>query len=768
MKVTASSVIALATAFMSVSSGAALAAGQDRAASANKPAELEEVVVTAQRREESAQRAAVSLTAVSAQALLKKGVTDVTQLTQLAPALQVAPGAGPYDSFSVRGINNFAANGFADPAVVVSTAGVPLSHPTGAHGLFYDLERVEVLKGPQGTLYGRNATGGAVNVIPNHAQIGDLNGNLDIEIGNYNKRHAQGALNLPVNDKLALRGAFQVVDRDGFFKDGTGDEKAASGRLSARIVPNDDVIIDVGGDYSHDGGKGAGTAVYGTRDVIGGPAGSLHFLVDPWIGNLSSNPTIANMYAPAIKRNPNVPKQDNNYYGVSATISWVTPVGNLTIVPGYRGTDIHFIGNSAGFYVGEDAKTNQKSIEARLASGGDTKLRYVVGGFYLDDKLNSQYLTENSPTVMSNQEIHTGTETAAAFGQLTYSLSETFRLSGGLRYTHERKTTNSVRRDIGFGGTAPFDYANATFDPFPDLKSGFQRFTTVGDTKYNAVTWKAGVEWDVAPRSLLYANVSTGYKAGGFYFGPPGDNVYKPEKVTAYVIGSKNRFLENRLQVNAEAFYYRYRDQQIPHFRVLPPPFGNIFVTDNAGTATIKGVEIESQFAVTSDTLVHLDLQYLDGQYDKLTYPSPFSVSGNSTCASPANPAGGFTVDCSGRDLLLTPTLTLGGGIEHTFRLGNGGDLVASVDARHESSRETQLNYLPETKAPAYTKTDLNLTYHEPNRRWSLSAYVLNVTNKVIFAQTQVGRSYSIANGGPTFVWLQPPRTYGARLHLDF
>ncbi|RYE00851.1 MAG: TonB-dependent receptor, partial [Sphingomonadales bacterium] len=139
-------------------------AGASATGAQQDPAGLEEIVVTAQRREENLQRAAVSVTAVSGEALATRGVTTAAALTQVAPALQVSPAAGPYTVFTIRSVSNFGGNAFSDPAIAVNLSGVYLATPTAVQGLFYDLERVEVLKGPQGTLYGRNATGGAINI----------------------------------------------------------------------------------------------------------------------------------------------------------------------------------------------------------------------------------------------------------------------------------------------------------------------------------------------------------------------------------------------------------------------------------------------------------------------------------------------------------------------------------------------------------------------------------------------------------------------------
>lgn len=200
---------------------------------------LEEVVVTAQRREESSQRAAVALTALAGSAIADAGITNAAGLTAMVPALQINSTFGPTSAFRLRGVGNIVTNSLGDPAVAVNIDGVFLARPTSVQGLFFDLGRVEVLKGPQGTLYGRNATGGAVNVISAKPKLGELGGFAEVEYGNYSNRRLSGALNLPAGSINAFRLATQIIDRDGYYSDGTGDDKSQSVRLRFAHVPSD-------------------------------------------------------------------------------------------------------------------------------------------------------------------------------------------------------------------------------------------------------------------------------------------------------------------------------------------------------------------------------------------------------------------------------------------------------------------------------------------------------------------------------------------------
>jgi iron complex outermembrane receptor protein len=702
---------------------------------------LEEIIVTAQRREESLQRAAISVTAISGEGLLTRGVTNAQQLTQLAPALQVSPAAGPYTVFTIRSVSNFGGNAFSDPAIAVNFSGVYLATPTAVHGLFYDLERVEVLKGPQGTLYGRNATGGAINILPSRARIGELGGTLNLEFGNYERVAASGAVNLPIGDKAALRAAYQIVQRDGFFSDGTEDESGKAARLSLRFEPTEAVTVDVVGDYTHQGGRGGGATV---RKRCG--AGTC-FVADPWTG-LSEQ---AAAYAPLAPQS-RTQFIDSDYYGLLANIDVRTAIGTLTLIPAYRKSDISYNSTQAGFQILEEQQPEQLSMEARLASPSGQPLSWLIGGYFLKTDAQARSNTESAAArTYSDQLIDTSGKTAAGFGQLTLAVTPAFRLTGGLRYTWERKSSDSERYTVR---NAPGP------DPIiPTPPVGPPAFIVDQSLTFDAVTWRAGVEFDAGPRSLLYANVGTGFKAGGFFLGPPGANSYDPEKVTAYTVGTKNRFLDNRLQINAEAFFLKYRDQQLGYVKLIPPAV--VLVTENIGQVETKGAEIEVEFLATRTTRLGLQAQWLDADVKDLTYNTIAPPPPSSKCRIT-----GTLVDCSGQRALRSPEWVFVGTIEQRFPLPSGDQIVASLFGRYESARELDIGYIPETREGGSTRTDAVLTYEVRRHGLSVSAFVNNIEDKTVISNATPNPSYS-ANG-VVAATLRPPRTYGLRLSSRF
>lgn len=702
---------------------------------------LGEIVVTAQRREENLQRAAVSVTALSGEELETRGVTTAQQLTQVAPALQVSPAAGPYTVITIRSVSNFGGNAFSDPAIAVNMAGVYLATPTAVQGLFYDLERVEVLKGPQGTLYGRNATGGAINILPRRAQIGDRSMDINLEVGNFARFATSGAINLPVGENGALRAAYQIVKHDGFFSDGTEDESGGAARLSFRYQPSDVVTVDLIGDYTHQGGRGGGATVVkrcGT-DVC--------YYGDPWT-SLSDQPAA---YAPLAPQSRNQ-FINSDYYGIAANVDVETGFGTLTMIPAYRKADISYNSTQAGFQILEHQEPEQLSMEARLASPAGQRLGWLIGGYYLNTNATARSNTESAAArTYSDQLIDTSGETAAAFGQLTFAVTPAFRLTGGLRYTWEEKSSDSERYTVrNVPGPDPV---------IPRVPVGPPAFVVDQSLSFQAVTWRAGVEFDAGSRSLLYANVGTGFKAGGFFLGPPGANTYDPEKVTAYTIGTKNRFFDNRLQVNAEAFLLDYKDQQLGYVKLVPPAV--VLVTENIGQVRTKGVEVETELLVTQNTRIGLQAQWLDAKVRELIYNTIAPPATTSQCSIT-----GTLVNCGGLRALRSPEWVFAGTFEQRFPLANGDTITASLFSRYESGRELDISYIPETRAGASTRTDAVLTYVLDDAGLSISAFVNNIEDKTVISNATPNPSYS-ANG-VVAVTLRAPRTFGLRLSGKF
>lgn len=720
--------------------------------SAQPPATLAEIVVTAQRREENLQRTALPVSAVSGSDLQKAGVTEVGALTRLIPALVVQPSVGTATNFYIRGVGSFAANPFTDNPIAFSFNGVFINRPFSPIGTFFDLKRVEVLKGPQGTLYGRNATGGAINVIPESPKLGHFSFDGGAEYGNYDSKKVFGAVNIPLSDVAALRVAGQVVDRQAYLSDGYDDEKGQAVRASVLYEPSPKFRVTLVADYFHQGGKGAGSV------LVPGPVSPNAPPPDERIGAADPRSVAALIAAsPGLVGTGLVqaPKEngyvDGDFWGVAATVVADLGFASLTVLPAYRDSHPKFLAYNGGYQYFVDERALQSSIETRLASNGHGRLGYVAGLYLVDERQRDYVDATHGPILESTFLPHLTDQSAAVFGEARYSLIEPLRLVLGARYTSERKTQKTQFTQTSFGSGPTSDYG--------------------GSATFNELTYKAGLEWDVAPHSLLYGNIATGFKSGGFFIAPL-DNTFQPEKLTAYTVGSKNRFLENRLQVNAEVFYWDYRDQQVNFIgpiRTSATSVGQGLRTSNAGRSRIYGAEVEVQFQASGHDVLAADLQYLNGKYTQFSYtviaangapPRTNCALGPAVSPIPA-PARAFSVDCSGRPQLNSPEWTLNASYEHTWDLAHDLRLTGGVRTRLESGRYLSLEYLPEEYQKADTTSDVYMTLGKVNGGWAVTAFVNNLEDRTIYAGSLLRPIVPVVYNN-----LRPPRTYGVRVNF--
>jgi iron complex outermembrane recepter protein len=752
---------------------------------------LEEVVVTAQRREESLQHAAVAVSAVTADELAQAQVTTPGGLSAVVPSLQIADTTGPTPLIYLRGVGTFSGNVFADSAIAFNFDNVYIGRPTSTSGFFYDIDRVEVLKGPQGTLYGRNATGGAINVISKQPELGAWGADVSAEYGNYAAVRADAALNAPLGDNAAIRLAVFHVEHNGYMNDGTDDQNQTGGRLTFRWEPLETLKISVVADYADNSQKGNGATFVAGPGPFPGPS----YNPSDRIG--VSSPQSAAFLAGSpdtLNGRTFAPFPDNAYDyshggGVSATVNWTLPFGTITVIPAYRNNDTNYLSYVPGFALRDIESGQQKSFEARLASNDALPLRYVVGAFWYDEINHVPDFDVNQQADTSFQTASTDTVSRAAFARLTYAIIEPLRVSAGIRYTKEDKDFEGVLVGndricaLGFlacptAAILPYNvYTPVPASPFgmfgPVLTPAgtFDTLSQINNTganmrsaSYNKITWHAGIDYDLTPQSLLYASVETGFKAGGFFFSSD-NGVYKPETITAYTLGSKNRFLDNRLQVNLELYYWDYKNQQISHLG--EDSLGTIiFPTQNVGAATVKGVEVETQAKPFQYTLVGADVQYNSAVYDSFVYNTPNlnAGAGNGTgCANAGTSATAYTVNCSGQQAPFAPRWTLAGNIQQTLPLPNGASLIAEADARYQSATLTALDFLPEEIQGGYATADFSVTYQAVKKRYFVTGFVNNAFNRTIVDYSDAVPFAFILSQA-----LRPPRLFGVRAGVHF
>ena len=748
---------------------------------------LQDIIVTAQRRTESAQRAAIAINVVGGSQLVASGVTSSNTLSRLVPALTIQQIGASNTSF-IRGVGNFSVSVTNDPAVAFNYDGVYIGRLTATSGTFFDLDRIEVLKGPQGTLYGRNATAGVINILPSQPKLGEFSGYGTVSFGNYNALVTEGAVNVAVGDDAAFRLSGTVTHRDGYLKDGTSDDKTQAARLQFKAKPLPGLTIRLAGDYTHLGGNGAGFSYVDFTNPLTGAVVPVNVPVSDgfrtpaaqaFYESLGAGST-GTVGAARLPRAPFQPIGQNSYfYGTNAEVDYDTGAGVLTVLPAARWEDIDNVNPAGGFPIANRERDHQYSIETRFA-GKFSIFDYTAGFYYFDERvdLHEGSLTfGSSPSFFEPTIQHT--HSYAPFGRLTVNLTPRLRLVGGIRYTHDHKTLDSQRIVLSLACTTaatcvlPVAAINPGQEPFPiPTRSGqtvagppgetISRtdFFFNGNVTYPKTTWRGAVEYDLTPTSLLYGSAETGFRSGGFNTAV-GFETYRPETITAYTLGSKNRFLNNRVQLNLEAFYWRYSNQQIAH-----AAFDNAFqansITQNIGKSRMKGVEAEVRVLATRHTVLSADVEYLDAKEKNFTFSGSALLLGRVGCpeTAPVGPLRLVTVNCSGKPAYAAPKWSMNLGAEQTIPLGSY-KLVGGVDTQFKTKRYLGFEYLPEELQGKSWTTNVQLSFGPANDKWSISAFVRNLENDRLIVAP-----FSFA--GVVVDYTSPPRTFGARGTVKF
>lgn len=737
---------------------------QADAASSATPAEpteagIGDIIVTASRRSESVQNSSLAISVVGSEQLSRAGVTNSIELQNVVPGLTVAS-SGAITTTFIRGVGSFSTDANADPAVATNINGVYISRPGGIGPIFYDLERVEVLKGPQGTLYGRNATGGALNLITTRPRK-EFGGDVAFDTGNYGLVRATGALNIPLGDTFAIRTAGQITSRGGYLSDGYDDADSQAARVTALWTPSSVFDILITGEYTHVGGTGAGPVKRSLLTAT--PA-------DPWqgpsVGTISQPPTAFVPLGPSTfgSRIKNDGQLDVTVWAISAEMHANLGFATLTFLPAYRDTTPNARTYQPGFLFDTKETSKQQSYELRL-SNESKALKWVVGGYYFDEDQTQFYDLQAIPYQSSTVASTLGTKSYAVFGEATVSVMSNLRLIGGLRYSNDEKKQDglsSARNPAFIVTSTTNNFGRATFDN---------------------VSWKVGAELDVGPRNMLFATVSTGYKAGGFF---PSvvypDNIFQPEKLTAYTVGSRNRFLGDTLQVNVEGFYWDYSNKQ-ERFLGATPAGGTGLLTTNAGKATLWGANVDLVFKPSRNDVLRFNAEYLHTKYDAFQYTvySPagaYPVQATGCTLGAATPFAATpnpvdvtqSINCSGQRLVRAPEFSGSASYEHIFELHNNWEVIPSATAQFATEQWLTADFIGSGEDKGYIAVDASLTIQNPI--FSLQFWGRNLTNKAIYTGGfRYPFSLSTAAGGdPTLYYatIRPPRTYGVTVRAKF
>lgn len=677
--------------------------------SASDQGVLAEVVVTAEKREASEQKTPIAMSVFSTEALEKNGVGNLADLTAIAPSVSFGR-SNATSVVTIRGVSSRDTTEIGDPAVAISLDGSYFQRAIGLADSIYDLERVEVLRGPQGTLYGRNATGGAINFIT-AKPTKEFGGRAQLTVGNYDLISSEAALNLPLSDRVQLRGAFYTSSRDGYRDNRparSGDDSdAKAGRLHLAVQPTDNLSALFTAEFVNLGG--IGPAVYGTPLVLSG--GSVVHTPQP----LPSD----NQWAMGTPSG----FMDSTSKSLRMRVDYDLGAADITYMGSYRRLDYHALTDldgtdEVGAYFQANEKPRTVNHELRIASDADAVLTWQAGAFYFKEENDlltyfQDYAVANPPVnlfIFTYPDIVA--ESKAVFAQGGYRFSDSVQVEAGVRYTKDEKTR-----------VGTFDYGSGVIVQNSSSES-------------SEPTYHVGVNWQATPANLLYAKYDTGYKAGGFTDAAP----YDPEKIAAIEMGSKNRFFGNTVQLNVSSFFYDYSDQQVSQFID-----GRTFIR-NAGKSELYGLEVEASALVTPNDRIDGYVGYLHAEF------TDFQIA-----------AGAGNQQLAGNHPLQAPRWSTNVGYQHTFELGSGAGLTARLQSHYEDTSYLSIYNYTNSRQKSYTRSDVILTYEPADAQWTIEAFARNLEDERIMTAFQENGLWGTYNYQFT-----APRTYGLRIAVNW
>lgn len=709
-------------------SGNALAQEETRA---DEEIAYDTVVVTAQRREQSLQDVPVAVSAFSADQLKNNNVETIQDLALRTPGLTVGAADPIQNNFSLRGIgtaNGISQNAGGDGSVVVFVDGVYAGRGGTMDLDVLDLERVEVLRGPQGTLFGKNAIGGLIQFV-SRKPSDERSFYIEGTAGNYDKYNLVVRGNVPLSDKVFLSGGISHKQRDGYeFNETTGndvnDQDMTTARAALRFLPSENLDIILRADLS-------------TQDQAGNPRDNIcneDFNGGVHCVGVNPDPRIVNAYTDG-----QIFRQISSYSG---EVDWDLGYGTLTSLTALR--DVKYKFRTPFFsnpvnpptqiestdFGWEDA--TQFSQELRYAFEAlNDRLQGQVGLYYLDediDRLQGQIQDFPAPA-QTGTAIYPQSVTAssfAVFGQFDYDLTETLTATVGARMTWEEKEGRFAGMKVSGPGLPP---------PLGSLEG----YDVNASEEWEAFTPRFALNWQAADNVMVYASAARGYKSGGFQ-GLSGTDAgastpYDPEFAWGYELGAKTEWFQRRLTLNAALFKTDYEDLQISQLVPLC-----CVVVSNAAEAEIKGLEVEFVGRVSENFRIDGSYSYLDTEFVEYQIPGS-DYTGNELPRSPANK---YNI-----------------GAQYEMPLGEWRAL-ARVDYSWVDDAYFEASNVASQLWPAHDNLDARLTLTLPDERWEVSFWGKNLTDELV-------PTY-VTYFGPfqqTLVPYAPPRTYGVTLSLS-
>ena len=724
---------------------------------------LEEIIVTAQKRDDSIQTVPIAITAISGDILDKRAVVNLESLQGLVPGAQIGQFANtPHGAvFNIRGMGAIEPDPYAGSAVMVTIDGVPQYFNMTSLVDLFDVERVEVLRGPQGTLFGANSTGGVVNIVTK-APSGEYNGKVQVTAGDWNRFDVKAAADLPINEKLSLRLSGFHHGRDGFITNVyDGSDMGSIDVNSIRAT----LKYDAGNGFqatwrneilrSKNGapyiGMGAypGEAEYVAPGTIAGPNAGVQY--SGYCMPVGTPCKAPDEYYSANSSEPDM--SDMNIDASTLKMVWDdTSLGTITSITSFKQFDLHEYTDQDGtveFLASTDRRTDGDQItqEIRVNTQVSDNIDIVYGLYFSEDSyyhtqnFRAQFASPGFSQVTAQDQERTS---QAIFAHSFIDLSDKLRLQVGGRYSKEETEMKvDVTHFISLDGIGRYFGDDRLSDFGID-------FGTQAKDDWTDWSAKVGLDYQVSDNTLAYGHISRGYKSGGFVGRitiPEDIGPYNPEIVETIELGMKSDLLDNKLRLNINVFKNDYQDLQLAliYFTKNSLGFdvnGNSIL--NAADATTQGIEVEFFAAPSADLRINGAVTFLEAEYDDFPYTN----------------ADGSVTNLAGYRLQNSPEITANFGFDYSWRTGNGEMTLSAIYKYNDEKFNTSLLNTPRSTIQETDLIDANIMWTPDSDDWSVNFWVKNL------ADERYVSSVFEAPGVLAIVNFLPPREYG--ISFDF
>jgi iron complex outermembrane receptor protein len=669
---------------------------------------LAEITVTAEKTTESLQKADAAITAIPEMALVDAGVTDLRQAQMIVPSVRFQAEGNTTQVF-IRGVGANLDFANVEPNVSFNLAGVYMPREATS-AAFFDIAQMEVLPGTQGTLYGRSAIGGTINITPMKPSFNN-DGQVFLDVGNYAAVHVTETQNLMLSQTVAVRAAIDYDRNSGFEVTGADSKNNISARLSALINPSDQLSMYLWAQGAEKNGWAENLVNKGLNPATGKYCEECFFYGNVW------NDTRTGPYAGGFGT-PDKQKSNYNTETIGGQIDYHFDFATLTYMPAYLYLNADPLYWLSAIQSTNTAHFNQLTQELKLTGENGGPFKWLAGVYWYNSRnYGSEYLFTNLPFSFYQINVDNNVlKGESAYGQVTYSVTDSLRFTVGTR--------GSSTKHIGGGA----EVVALGGDPY------------TFDKTYNHVDWKAGVEYDLTPKMMAYGVIQTGFQEGTYNALPNTatySNEVKPEELKSYTAGLKSRWLDDRLQINNEVYYYDFHNLVIQAYNISAP-YNVIF---NGDKIEIYGDQLDVLAKVFTDDQLNLNAGYTHARDINVVDPAGNSADG-------LQPA-------------YAPDITVLAGYTHNIPVGSA-TVHAHINWRYESGWWATYLHNNGTEQLANSKGDASLIY-DTNAAWTAGLWIKNMTNKAVIAATAAA-----GIPGPATAYLEDPRTFGVSFTFKY